>query len=219
MSTRPIEECSRGAHRSPCAGGFVLAAVLLVTLAGCGTAARSVRLDTGQGEPIVHTPHSGEASVEVRKGELEEALAELARDVRPASNPLRYARQLMFDSPWQEEVYLKWTGRRLVLDSEAVEAPRAVQECHELTRDYEHWCERKGRPRDCLSLLKDGPVLEADGQYALAMELALGSVWSETMDAFKGMADPEAVRATITSAMAMYLMLWLLPEPASGHLC
>jgi hypothetical protein len=189
-------------------------AMLLVSLAGCGTAARVVRLDTGPGKPLVHTPRGGEAPVELRQGEFKAALVELARDVRPASNPLRQARRLMFDSPWQEDVYLKWTGRRLVLDSEAVEAVRAVQASHALTRDYGRWCEREGRPRDCLSLLKEGPVLNADGRYALAMELALGSVWNETRDAFKDMADPEAVRATVVSAMALYMMLWVLPSPS-----
>ncbi|HYO54023.1 hypothetical protein [Archangium sp.] len=63
-------------------------------------------------------------------------------------------------------------------------------------------------------MLKEGPVLNADGRYALAMELALGSVWTETKDAFKDMASPEAVRATIVSAMALYMMLWSIPEPA-----
>jgi hypothetical protein len=191
-------------------GVALVLAMLLVPLAGCGTAARVVRLDTGQGKPLVHTPRNGEASVELRQGEFKEALAELARDVRPASNPLRHARRLMVDSPWQEAVYLKWTGRRLILDSEAAEAVQAAQASHALTCDYGRWCERTGRSRDCLSLLKDGPVLNADGRYALAMELAMGSVWNETLDAFKDMADPEAVRATVVSAMALYMTLWVL---------
>ncbi|WP_146210247.1 hypothetical protein [Vitiosangium sp. GDMCC 1.1324] len=156
--------------------------------------------------------------MKLREGEFKQALAELARDVRPASNPLRNARRLMFDSPWQEEVYLKWTGRQLLLDSEAESVQRMAGVYLELTQAYGRWCEHKGRPRDCLSLLKDGPLLNEDGRYALAMEFALGAVWNETMDAFKDMANPEAVRATIVSAMAMYMTLWLLPEPASKGL-
>jgi hypothetical protein len=50
------------------------------------------------------------------------------------------------------------------------------------------------------------------------MELALGVVWNETQEAFKDMASPEAVRAALVSAMAMYLMLWSIPEPASKGL-
>ncbi|MFL5359041.1 hypothetical protein [Archangium sp.] len=135
-----------------------------------------------------------------------------------SSNPLQHAQQLMFGSVWHEEVYLKWTGRRLELDSGAEAAQRADQECLELTHAYGRWCEHQGRFRDCLSLLKNGPLLGAEGRYALAMELALGSVWNETREAFKDMANPEAVRATLVSAMAMYMTLWLLPEPVSKGL-
>jgi hypothetical protein len=197
---------------------LALAVLLCVPLVGCGTAARSVRLDTGEGKPLVFSPRGGEMPVQLRTGEFKEALRELARDVRPASNPLRHARRLMVDSPWQEEVYLRWTGQRLVLDSEPEAAPRVARECHELTRAYGDWCERKGSSRDCLSLLKEGPVLGAEGQYALAMEFALGAVWGEMMDTFKDMADPEAVRATVVSAMGLYMTLWLLPEPTSKGL-
>ncbi|MGZ3457418.1 MAG: SitA5 family polymorphic toxin [Archangium sp.] len=165
-----------------------------------------------------HAPRSGEAPVELRMGELEQALAQLGRDVRPAAHPLQHARRLMFDLPWQEEVYLKWTGRRLVLDSEAAEALHAAQESQELTRSYCRWCEHKSRPRDCLSLLTEGQVLSADGRYTLALAIAMDSVWNETLEAFKDMANPEAVRATVVSAMAMYMMLWVPPEPVSKGL-
>jgi uncharacterized membrane protein len=197
---------------------LALVALACMPLIGCGSAARTVRLDTGQDKPLVLTPRSGEQPVQLHTGEFKEALRELARDVRPASNPLRHARRLMLDSPWQEEVYLKWTGQRLELDSEPEVVQREARACLELTRAYGDWCERKGCSRDCLSLLKEGPVLNEEGRYALAMELALGSVWNETMEAFKDMADPEAVRATIVSAMGLYMTLWLLPEPTSKGL-
>lgn len=193
-----------GAQRFPRVVALALAALLLVPLVGCGTSTRAVR--------------GGESPVQLRTGEFKQSLAELARDVRPASNPLRHARRLMFDSLWHEEVYLKWTGRRLELDSEAAVEPRASQSCLEMTRAYGRWCEHQGRSRDCLSLLTNGPVLDGEGRYALALEFALGSVWNETVDAFKDMASPEAVRATLVSAMAVYLMLWTMPEPLSKGL-
>ncbi|WP_052519369.1 hypothetical protein [Archangium violaceum] len=196
---------------------LALAGLLLVLLVGCSTASRVVRLDTGEGKPLVVTPR-GEPPVQLREGEFKASLAELAREVRPVANPLQHARRLMFDSLWHEEVYLTWTGRRLELDPEGETARRAAQECLALTHDYGRWCERQGRSRDCLSLLKHGPVLDADGRYVVAMELALGVVWNETQEAFKDMASPEAVRATLVSAMAMYLMLWSIPEPASKGL-
>jgi hypothetical protein len=196
---------------------WALALLLLLALVGCGPASRVVRLEAGQGPPLVHVPPAGQEPVVLRQEELHTALPELARDVPTAANPLQHALQLMFSTLWQEELYLRWTGQRLVVDTPGVEVPRApVSDA--LTRDYGRWCERTGRARDCLSLLKAGPVLTAEGRYTLAMELALGSVWSETREAFQGMAHPEAVRATLVSAMAFYMLLWVLPEPASKGL-
>jgi hypothetical protein len=197
---------------------LVLAALLLVTLVGCGTASRVVRLDTGEGKPIVHVTRNGAEPVRLRKDEFKGAMEELVGDVRPASNPLQHARRLMFDSPWQEEVYLKWVGQRLVLDSQGAEETQGDSAIDELTSEYGRWCEHRGRARDCFSLLQEGPVLTADGRYTLAMEFAIGSVWNETLDAFKHMANPEVVRSTIVSAMAMYMTLWVLPEPTSKGL-
>ncbi|QRK12959.1 hypothetical protein JQX13_24750 [Archangium violaceum] len=187
----------------------------MLLLVGCGTATRVVRLDTGQGTPLVHSPRGGHGAVPLREGELRDAMEVLVRDVRPASRPLRFARALMFES-WQEEVHLEWTGRRLVPGSP--EAPRLHPEQDGLTRGYELWCERGRHTRDCLSLLRDTPSLDADGRYTLAMAIAVDAVWDETKAALAEMADPEAVRANIVSAMAMYMMLWLLPEPLSKGL-
>ncbi len=218
MLTRRVGPRLAGAWLFPRVIALVLAALLPVFLMGCGTASRAVLLDTGERKALVFTPRGGESPVQLRVGDLEASLAELARDVRPAAHPLQHARRLMADSVWHEELYLKWTGRGLELDSEGEAAQRVSQACLALTHDYGRWCERQGRSRDCLSLLKEGPVLGADGRYALAMEFALGSVWNETADAFKDMASPEAVRATLVSAMAMYMMLWSMPEPVSKGL-
>ncbi|WP_257455440.1 hypothetical protein [Archangium lipolyticum] len=94
----------------PRAGVLALVSLALVTLFGCASASHSVRLDTGQGKPLVHTPRSGQEPVRLREDEFQRALTWLARDVRPSSQPLRHARELMFES-WQREVYLEWTGR------------------------------------------------------------------------------------------------------------
>jgi hypothetical protein len=202
----------------PRAGVLALVFLALMTLSGCASTTHSVRLDTGQGTSLVHTPRSGQEPVRLREDELQQALTWLIRDVRPSSQPLRHARELMFES-WQREVFLEWTGRHLEPAEREAHAPRLTLEPNELVCAYWRWCERKGRSRDCLSLLTKGSVLDAEGRYTLAMAIATDSVWEETKEAFAGMVDPEAVRATVVSAMAMYMMLWLLPEPASGHLC
>jgi hypothetical protein len=87
----------------PRTGVLALVALALVTLSGCASAPRTVRLDTGQGTPLVHTPRGGQEAVRLREDEFKGALTWLARDVRPAPRPLRHARELMFES-WQQDV-------------------------------------------------------------------------------------------------------------------
>ena len=69
--------------------------MLALAGAGCSTT-RVVRLDTGDGPPIIHTPvdEDGAGPVELDDEEFEKAVVALARDVRPFANPLREARQL-----------------------------------------------------------------------------------------------------------------------------
>ena len=46
----------------------------------------------------------------------------------------------------------------------------------------------------------------------------MDSVWDETAEALKDMADPQALMAAVTASISMYLLLWALPEPVSKGL-
>jgi hypothetical protein len=197
--------------------------VLALAVTGCSTT-RVVRLDTGAGTPIVHTPFTEDDAgpVELDEDEFEEAVVALARDVRPSANPLREARQL-FGVPERGGVYLyQPRGPRLIPQEEETDpdGPRLLESYadDELTRAYGRWCERKKQPGDCLRLLVEGPLLASDGKYSLALAIAMDSVWEETAEALKGMADPQALLATVTASVSMYLLLWSLPEPVSKGL-
>jgi hypothetical protein len=189
--------------------------VLLVLLAGCGGTARVVRLETGEGRQLLVTPRVHGEPVVLDEDDFKDAVAEQARKVRPAERPLERARQFFGVPPTASGSYgYEGRDRRLVpLGQEAHLAvdPRAAAE---LTRAYLRWCERKGKVGDCLRVLEGG-VLSADGKYALAMALALDSVWGETVEALGEMADPVAVLATVSGAGTVYFLLWLLPEPIS----
>jgi hypothetical protein len=69
-------------------------AVLLVLLAGCGTASRVVRLDTGQSDTLDFTPRSKAEPVELDEEEFEAAILEIARDKRLPARPQEAARRL-----------------------------------------------------------------------------------------------------------------------------
>ncbi|MFP2929411.1 hypothetical protein ACLESO_30280 [Pyxidicoccus sp. 3LG] len=85
----------------------------------------------------------------------------------------------------------------------------------ELTREYLRWCQRTQGSGDCLRLLADGPTVRGDDRYALALALSLGSVMDETRLALKGMVEPAAVLAMLVWTVALYLLLWVVPEPVS----
>ncbi|HZH14979.1 MAG TPA: AHH domain-containing protein [Archangium sp.] len=195
---------------------------LLLVLVGSGcSATRVVRLDTGDDVFIV-APRVEEGAeleaAELDADEFQEALVRLARDVRPFRTPMLEARAL-FGVPSRSGVYrYESRGRRLRPEGpEDADGPRLLESYADeaLTRAYGQWCQRKSQPGDCLRLLDEGPLLASDGKYTLAMAIAMDSVWEETAEALEDMADPDALRATLTASVTMYLLLWSLPEPVS----
>ncbi|MBZ4410539.1 AHH domain-containing protein [Myxococcus faecalis] len=194
--------------------------LLLVAVSGCSKT-RVVRLDTGQDSAVVtprEAPGAETAEAELDEDEFEQAMVELAQDVRPVHNPMKEARAL-FGVPSRAGVYrFEQRPSRLIPqqqsdgDGSFLLASYADEE---LTRAYGQWCERKDQPGDCLRLLDEGPLLASDGKYTLALAIAMDSVWDETAEALVDMTDPGAVMASVTSAATMYLLLWALPEPFS----
>jgi hypothetical protein len=125
----------------------------------------------------------------------------------------------LFGVPSRSGVYrYESRGRRLRPEGpEDADGPRLLESYADeaLTGEYGQWCQRKSQPGDCLRLLDEGPLLASDGKYTLAMAIAMDSVWEETAEALEGMADPDALRATLTASVTMSLLLWSLPEPVS----
>ncbi len=192
--------------------------LLLSLLVGCSAPLKVVRLDVGDGTPLVHVPRAREQPVEVDDDDFEEAVAKHAAAVRSAERPLEFARQV-FGVPERSGWYgYERKNRRLYPLGAENELKLELSAADvELNRLYCEWCGRAWGPpaRDCLLLLVDSPFLDGDGKYALAMAIARGAVLGEMKEALGQMVNPEAVAATITAAMTTYLMLWLLPEPVS----
>ncbi|WP_228558533.1 hypothetical protein [Myxococcus sp. AB056] len=191
--------------------------LLLAMLLGCSGTTKSVRLHTGLGEPIVLTPRSGDAApVELDKDDFVEAVEALAQSVRPSTRPQETARRL-FEVDSRSGSYLyEPRGHRVIPlgpgEHLAGEPPATEVE---LTRAYLRWCERTDRPGDCLRLLVENPTVTGDGRYALAMALAQGVVLDEMMDAFKDMAEPQAMMAAVLWTWTTYCILLAVPEPFS----
>ncbi|AKQ63787.1 putative lipoprotein [Myxococcus hansupus] len=157
--------------------------------------------------------------MELDEDEFAEAVVMLARDVRPSSHPLKAARE-RFGIPERHGVYVyEGRGPRLIPQQAgpSFESTRLLEadSDDDLTRAYGRWCARKSQPGDCLRLLADGPLMASDGKYSLALAIAMDSVWEETTEALEDMANPQALMATVSASITMYLVLWTLPEPVS----
>ncbi|QSQ25336.1 hypothetical protein JY651_10595 [Pyxidicoccus parkwayensis] len=191
---------------------------LLWGLLGCSGTTRVIRLDTGRGSPVAHVPRSeGAASPIVLEGnEVKEAVAQLARTLRPSSRPQEAARRLFEVDPRSGSYLFDVRSRRITPltpgESLTTELPQAEIE---LTRAYLRWCERTGRKGDCLGLLKESPSVTGDARFSLALSLAKGAVLDELWEAVKDMANPEALMQAALWTAATYALLWTVPEPAT----
>ncbi|MDY7230081.1 AHH domain-containing protein [Hyalangium rubrum] len=191
---------------------LTLSILLLVISTACSTP-RVVRLDTGRDAPLIHTPRTDEAAaVEMEEVDFTQALAKEARQWRPPPNPERAAREL-FDVPPRSGWYGYTQRHGVVPLSEQPSTSQWAQVDVALTQEYVRWCEATSKPRDCLRLLLNSPVLNGDGRYALAMSFAMEEVLPEMMAAFKDMADPQTIKAAILWTMTVYAAMWLAPEP------
>ncbi|RYZ41959.1 MAG: hypothetical protein EOO71_10015 [Myxococcaceae bacterium] len=199
------------------------ALLLGLLVSGCATT-RVVKLETDDGAREVVTPRedvdASLAATRLDDGEFKRAVRAMAREVRPSAHPMREAREL-FGLPERSGLFgfQERTQRIIPLGEEEARELHLLDASDDLTRGYKHWCDsRRKQPGDCLRLLEEGPLLGSDGRYALAMAVAMDSVWRETSDALKDMAHPQAVMAMMTSTVTMYLLLWALPEPLSKGL-
>ncbi|XXF75191.1 AHH domain-containing protein [Myxococcaceae bacterium GXIMD 01537] len=178
----------------------------------CSTA-RVVRLDTGQGQPVIHVPRAGEAvPVKLEEEEFTKALAKEVRQKRPSVNPEKAARA-QFEIPPRSGWYLYTQREGVVPLNGQPPVSQWAEVDARVTQEYLRFCEAIGEPGDCRKVLMNSPLLTGDGRYALGMSFAIEEIVPEMMQSFKDMADPEAIKATLYWTMAIYAAMWLAPEP------
>jgi hypothetical protein len=170
--------------------------------------------------------------VPIKKAEFQQAVLRLSRDVRQGRRtPREAARELLGHWPqqpqgvetvasrgnWTLELY-RDQGYTLVPESQ--EGPVRLTPVAEeaLVAKYLKWCERQGGG-DCLGLLDDGPYLRTDDRRTLALALAFGSVLDETRAALaRELLDVRALVSMAVWTVALYCMMWLVPEPTTKAL-
>jgi hypothetical protein len=166
--------------------------------------------------------------VPIPRAEFQTTVQRLFVDVRLGrTSPKQAARELLLLLPppleaetveskgeWRLETH---HGRVFTLVPEEQKGPvRLAPEGDEkLKARYLQWCEGQGGG-DCLGLLEDRPYLGADDRRAFALALAFGSVLDETREALaRELLDVRALISMVVWTVALYCMLWLVPEPTT----
>lgn len=185
---------------------------LLVMLSGCGGVRPVVTLDLGAGRKATFVPRQDARVVELDEASFRKSV----QRVQPPSHPQQAARNL-FQMEARSGSYRYEPRERRITPLGVGESLEAIDSGSEggLTREYLRWCERTQRQGDCLRLLAETPILDGEGRYVLAMALARGVVLAEMTDAFKDMADPEAMMAAVLWTWTTYMVLLAVPEPIS----
>ena len=139
--------------------------LLCCPLVGCATA-RVVRLDTGEGTPIVYTPARRAPPVEIDQREFEKAMTALLLEMNFSLSDEGYP-QLRLASTMEEP------GGR-----------------------YHRWCSQQSSPAECLGLLQgDLSLADASVRRQLALSFAWDGVWegvASEIRTFAGQARPSA---------------------------
>ncbi|WP_375772864.1 HNH endonuclease [Archangium gephyra] len=183
--------------------GLYLVASLLLTACATDRQVASVPSDTQR-------EHS---RVQVR---LETEEGSLRTFVPPRGVPVEVTRaQFDLAMTWLVAELELPSARRQRLALTTCGQPGQEDEGTALTRGYHHWCERRGTPGDCLSLLGNTRSLGAEARRTLALTIALGSVWDGSVEVWAGMVDPVVLQSMVMPAMAGYLAMLAFPNPVT----
>ncbi|AKJ04245.1 hypothetical protein ATI61_101661 [Archangium gephyra] len=184
-------------------GALALAALMLVT--ACATGAPPGGMTAYRDAPPVEGAGAGDAvfamlptdfaPVRVGDSELQAALTTFWLNLPPRVATSHFP---------------LYAGRRLAL---ACSPSNGEAWRPELERSYGRYCERRGTPGDCLTLLEDGPRWRDEDKRSLALALAVGPAL-EGLDAeARAMLDPTRLLATLSFSITAYMALLLAPVP------
>jgi hypothetical protein len=155
--------------------------------------APTVRLELGEGEPLVFTPPPL-PSVQIEETELREALAQLLLE-----QPLAVGRP-----PTSPPVLLAAVGDGAKVDGVYRDAMR-----------WALWCQPGQSPREdgCLSLLERGLSMREYERVQMALGFALDTVWEGAAVGLRESAGSEVLWAMVGGFVASYVLMLAAPEP------
>jgi hypothetical protein len=166
--------------------------LLVPWLTNC-VAGPMVRLDTGQGPPIVYAPSASEPPpVEIRQEELVRALTDMVLHLPLSLSPSRREGRVVLAS---------WGGSR---DTAQGMLPNR--------------CAPDESPEGCLVLPENAPPPETLARLRLALSFAMDTVWEGATVPISEYLDPLAFKVMVYTAMSTMLLALMMPEPVTKGL-
>jgi hypothetical protein len=153
--------------------------------------------------------------VEVNEEDFRRAMRKLLLDVPPSTLPKESA-QWLLSQPLASSLLAEVEAGRVVRLTPLDEnSPLDSSIAEELKREYAHVCHELSAGADCLRLQSDGANLTREDARILAMAIGLKPALQKIKHSLKEMVEPAAVLSMIVWTCAVYLMMWVLPEPVS----
>jgi hypothetical protein len=172
-----------------------------------------VRLQFEDREVMVDLPAGGGTPIAIPEPELWGSFRTAARAVAVRSDSLAAAEET-FDVAEGSGSYRYYARSGRLVPENGLEL--AEDSAERLTREYLEWC---GGTRlgggDCLHVLQHTRGLSLHGRYVVTLVMSMTASFGPMLDSLKELADPNAVAVMLASAVAMYLVLLLIPEPIS----
>jgi hypothetical protein len=174
-----------------------------------------VRLERDDGPPVVFVAESGGQPIEIPEAELWESFRKAAREVAVKPDPLSAAEETIGLAEGSG-VYRYYARSGLLVPEALRGLEEAEGSAERMTRQYLEWCgETRMGSGDCLHLLAHSNVLTLHGRYVVTVMMSMTASFGPMLDSLKDLADPNAVAVMLASAVCIYLLLLVIPEPIS----
>lgn len=158
---------------------------------------------------------SDEEPEQVAKEDFHRVMRTLLPTVPRSATPKESA-QWLLSQPLQSSLLAEvGTDRSVHLTPLDENSPLDSSLARELQQEYARVCHELNAGTDCLGLQTDGPVLTLEDARTLALAIGLAPALQQLKHSLKEMVEPAAVLSMIVWTCAIYLAMWMLPEPVS----
>jgi hypothetical protein len=196
-------------------------ALFLAVLVGCSSTPGVLRVeDTGHGRAVVHIPRTAEPQpVRLEEEEFQQAMRQLAREVRLTGTPRQTVERLFQVDPQSGNYFYLLKEKKLVPtgSGEPLEGTLTKEDLETAER-YRAWCKRvHNLYGDCLGgALVAGRYLDMRGRYIWALALSKSPVLEEMKLALGEMVEFRALMSAALWTLGSLLLIMAINPLVPG---